>query len=171
LVTRVSELGRDAPSIEEVIRRSLALIAERVSFDCFCAGVFDPVARLPSWQLVHSRVTPAQIPRWGAIEVSNPRYLWYAADAARAPATSRLSDETKGALERSARYQEIFRHVELKHDLRVMLRAGGLVWGNIALVRDAAAPDFAPERRVARDGCRGGLAALAPQRAGVEWDR
>jgi DNA-binding CsgD family transcriptional regulator len=145
LAERASELAGDAAGIEEVMLRFRGLIGDQVSFDGFCACVFDPVSLLPSWHTVHTRVPPTLLPHWGNIEVSKPEhFICFAGGRARAT-TRRLSEEAGGTLERCARYREVFRHVDLKHELRVPLRARGLVWGYVCLIRDAAAPDFAPE--------------------------
>src|SRR5688572_26938071 len=121
-------------------------IARRVSFDSSFGIAFDPISLLPVRSVRHSRVSAASFSRLIQIEISDDRHFNMANLRRRTrERTSLLSRETEGALDRSTRYQEIWRPIELRHELRVVFSAGGLLWGGITLARDAGEPDFAPE--------------------------
>jgi DNA-binding CsgD family transcriptional regulator len=143
LTRDIEALGRSGQTFRELIVAAGATISRRVRFDSFCAATFDPISMVPTWTVRHARVPSQLVARWVAIENTMPQHFNIADIPQRGQVrTSLLSKETDGVLERSVRYREIYRLVELQHELRVLLRAGGLVWGGLSLMRDLDEPDF-----------------------------
>jgi DNA-binding CsgD family transcriptional regulator len=146
LVRDIEGVGRSGCTFRELVVAAGHAIGRRVPFDSFCAATFDPTTVVPTWTIRHARVPTELVARWVAIENTMPQHFNIADIPQRGQIrTSLLSEETDGVLDRSVRYREIYRGVELEHELRVFLRAGGLVWGGLSLMRDLSEPDFAPE--------------------------
>jgi DNA-binding CsgD family transcriptional regulator len=147
VLTREMEmLEQGGPGIEELAARARALLGARVAFDDFGFCAFDPLSGMPIRVVRHERVPSEMVPRWMAIEVSDARHFNISDVPLRVgESTSVLSAETGGELERSARYREIFRQLDLRHELRLVFRAGDRPLGGLSLSRDASAPDFDPE--------------------------
>lgn len=55
-----------------------------------------------------------------------------------------LEQATEGAPERSRRFRQLLHPLGLGHELRAVLRVGGLCWGMLCLVRREDAGDFTP---------------------------
>jgi DNA-binding CsgD family transcriptional regulator len=146
LARNIEAVGRSGCTFRELVVAAGAAIGRRVPFDSFCAATLDPMTNVPSWTIRHPRVPSRLVARWVAIENTMPQHFNIADIPNRGQMrTSLLSDETDGVLERSVRYREIYRGVDLQHELRVFLRAGGLVWGGLSLMRDLSEPDFQRE--------------------------
>jgi len=143
LARNIDAVGRSGCTFRELVVGAGAAIGRRVPFDSFCAATFDPMTNVPTWTVRHARVPSQLVARWIAIENTMPQHFNIADIPQRGQArTSLLSDETDGVLDRSVRYHEIYRGVELQHELRVFLRAGALVWGGLSLMRDRSEPNF-----------------------------
>jgi DNA-binding CsgD family transcriptional regulator len=146
LVGELEALGRAALAVPEYVLRARTIIARRVAFADCCFAVIDPVSALPRWVLNEVPAPSALVPRWLAIEMSEAKHL----NLAEMPWGPRhntylLSADTAGVLERSTRYTEILRPLDLKYELRVIFRARGITWGGMALIRSDSEPDFDPE--------------------------
>lgn len=63
-------------------------------------------------------------------------------DGKRRLAAVRLSESTRGRLERALRYRELMVPMGLGHEVRGVFAAGGKIWGSISAHRETASPDF-----------------------------
>jgi DNA-binding CsgD family transcriptional regulator len=146
LANDVAALGKNALAPHDFVLQAEQLVEQRIAFEDFCFAGLDPESVLPTWAVCRSRVPSALLPRWLEIEMTEARHLSIAEIPNRpAENTFLLSADTGGAFDRSLRYREILRPLELKHELRIVFRAHGMTWGGLALIRDAGDRDFAPE--------------------------
>jgi DNA-binding CsgD family transcriptional regulator len=146
LAREVEALGRGCLCPREFVHQATTVIARRVEFDNVCFVGVDPASLLPAWAVRRCHLPSALVPRLVEIEVTEMRLASLAEAANRPPDKSLLlSEETEGALDRSPRYREILRPLELKHQVRTFLRAQGMTWGFIGLHRAAGKHDFDPD--------------------------
>jgi DNA-binding CsgD family transcriptional regulator len=146
LAREVEALGRRCLCPREFVLEAETLIARRVEFDNTCFVGVDPDSLLPAWAVRRCRLPSSLVPRLVEIEVTEMR-LDSLAESANRPAekTFLLSAETEGALDKSTRYREILRPLELKHQVRTFLRAQGATWGFLGMHRGPGKPDFDPD--------------------------
>jgi DNA-binding CsgD family transcriptional regulator len=146
LAREVEALGRSCLCPREFVHQATTLIARRVEVDNTCFVGVDPDSLLPAWAVRRCRLPSSLVPRLVEIEVTEMR-IASLAEAANRPAekTLLLSAETEGTLDRSARYREILRPLELKHQIRTFLRAQGVTWGFLGMHRGSGKPDFDPD--------------------------
>jgi DNA-binding CsgD family transcriptional regulator len=146
LAREMDALGRGCLCPREFVHQATTLIARRVEYDNVCFVGLDPSSLLPAWAVRRCRLPSSLVPRLVEIEVGEMRHARLAETTNRpAEKTLLLSEETDGALDRSPRYRDILRPLELKHQIRTMLRAQGMTWGFIGLHRGARKPDFDPD--------------------------
>jgi len=140
-------LGRARLTADEILESAQQLIRRRVPFDAFIAAAFDPLSGIPVRALYRIPMSPARLPRLLSIEMTDARHFNVADLPHRAREKAWLTSHvTGGALEESsAYYREIMRPIDLGHAMKVQLRASGLLWGGVCLLREARAPEFEAE--------------------------
>jgi DNA-binding CsgD family transcriptional regulator len=146
LARGVAALGKTGLAPHDFVLEAKTLLAKQVAFEDFSFAGLDPQTMLPAWAICASRVPSPLVPRWIEIEMTEARHHSLAEIPYRPAETAfLLSDYAGGALDRSLRYREILRPVDLEHEVRIVFRSRGRTWGGLALIRSAGEPDFEPD--------------------------
>jgi DNA-binding CsgD family transcriptional regulator len=137
LVAAIAETCRSGHDLDELRRRLLPRLRRAVPVDALWWAVADPAT------LLFARAEREEIPaETGPYFVAN-EYLeddvnkW--TDLARDRRGVRtLLQATRGEMERSARFRDIFQPLGLGDELRAVLRAGGECWGYLCMHREGS---------------------------------
>jgi DNA-binding CsgD family transcriptional regulator len=127
-----------------LLRGSVAALGSALHVDAWCGMTLDPVTLLPTGGDHRDGLPLPRMPRLLEIEYAgeDPALL---ADLSRRPGGAvTLHEATDGRPEASARYRDVLAPSGLPHELRVVLRSAGRVWGALVLLRAGDARPFAP---------------------------
>jgi DNA-binding CsgD family transcriptional regulator len=170
---RIGRLAHAGLDSETVRFEATAELRRAVPFEAWCAPTADPATKLVG-RAVGMGFPPGDAGRAFEIEYQEPDFNKFDALALGTGEAAGLALSTKGELERSARWRDVFRPIGLGDELRTALMSGGYCWGYLALHRDQASRPFSPSEvaLVARvspllaDGLREALLGHAPKPAG-----
>lgn len=128
-------------------------------FDAWCTLTVDPATILPTGGFHERGVPEPLLPRLVEIEARSVDAMALSTLARHPHRATTLSDATNGQLDRSQRYREILRPAGLEHELRLLYRFDGGVWGALILFRACDAPDFSPDEAGFLERVTSGVAA------------
>ncbi|MFC7448553.1 LuxR C-terminal-related transcriptional regulator [Rhodococcus daqingensis] len=156
--TRLDALSRAGLPWDEFGENALELLTQAVPFDSACFGPLDPVTHMVTGS-VKSGLDGSCEPEFAYHEYVEDNVSLFADLARRDVGVSILRQETGGDPRRSSRFRELFEPVfDLGHEMRVMLRTGGDVWGGLAIYRRSGGSGFSPAEADFLDGLSGLLA-------------
>jgi DNA-binding CsgD family transcriptional regulator len=140
-IVRLSRSGLDSESFRF---EAAAQLRRAVPFDAWCAPTADPATLLVG-RAVGEGFPPGDSARAFEIEYQEPDFGKFDRLATATRKATGLLDSTRGDLERSARWRDVFGPLGLGDELRVALRAGPDCWGFLALHRDRGSASFDPD--------------------------
>lgn len=120
-------------------------VREHVSFDRWCVLTVDPATALPTGGYHQEGVPHELLPQLAEIEARGDDALALTQMARQRQRASTLDEATAGDPEVSARYREIFKPSNIRHELRVTFNSGGGIWGVMIAFRYADSPAFSPQ--------------------------
>ncbi|MDH6283029.1 LuxR C-terminal-related transcriptional regulator [Prescottella agglutinans] len=155
---RVSALSRAGLPWAEFGERALAVLTKAVPFDSACFGTVDPTTTLVTGSVKSGLEEPCEA-EFARHEYIEDDVSLFADLARRNVDVSVLHEETGGDPRRSSRFRDLFEPTfGLGHEMRVMLRTGGAVWGALAIYRRTGASGFSPAEAEFLGGLAGQLA-------------
>ncbi len=140
LAHRVESACGTAHGAVGVERAVAAVMREAVPFDRWCVLTVDPAVALATGGYHDEGLPQDRLPRLSAIE-SRGEDVLALRDLARAR-VGVLSHATRGALETSARYREVFAPSGVEHEMRLVFTIAGNIWGALVMLRGPDVRDF-----------------------------
>jgi len=125
-----------------VLEAAATTLAEAVPCEVWAGVLLDPVTLLNVGGCYRYGVSAEWMPRMLDIEYREGDANLMPALARQARPVGTLSGALGGRLERSVRYQDIYRPLGLGDEMRLLLRDAGRVWGALVLARSADRPAF-----------------------------
>jgi DNA-binding CsgD family transcriptional regulator len=142
LTAGVEQACRTGASAVGVERAVAAVVRETVPFDAWCALTIDPASVLPTGGFHRDGVPEPMLPRLVEIEARGEDASALPTLAHNGQRAVTLSTATRGRIESSQRYREVFVPTGLRHELRVLFTSKTDVWGALIMFRGDDAPDF-----------------------------
>ncbi|MFB7864085.1 response regulator transcription factor [Streptomyces sp. NPDC056069] len=139
---RTVRAARQARGSVAVLEAAATTIAQAVPFELWAGVLLDPVTLLNVGGCYRHGVSAAWLPRMLDIEYREGDALSMPGLARQAQPVGTLSAALGGELERSLRYQDIYRPLGMADEMRLLLRDAGRVWGALVLTRSADRPPF-----------------------------
>ncbi|WP_219416050.1 helix-turn-helix transcriptional regulator [Pseudonocardia nigra] len=157
-VERVCREPGGAVALERAVA---ARLRDAVPFGPWCALTVDPASALPTGGYHRDGISPQLIPRLLEIEAR-------AEDAFALPSLARhprravtLADATSGHPDRSPRYHDVLRPAGLEHEMRLLFRSDGGIWGALVMFRGEGEAAFSTaEMRLVEEATAGVAAAI-----------
>jgi DNA-binding CsgD family transcriptional regulator len=141
-LNRLAHAGLDSFAYRE---RAISHLRAALPFDAAWWWTIDPASALFTSGVF--KPFPSDHAICGGLhsnEFGDADYNKFRVLARRASKIGVLSVATGGELERSDRYRHMLAPLNYEHELRLALTDNSALWGGIALLREPAAPDFAP---------------------------
>lgn len=151
-------------TVDDVLAAVMAALHEGVGFEAGGVVLTDPDTLLPFGGVVEGLSADNCIPFWDN-ELRDPDFVKFAALARSADPVASLHEATDGELERSPRYQKLYRPMQAVDELRIAFTSGRSCWAVAWLMRpESMGPFTAREidqaRRLAPLGARAISGAL-----------
>lgn len=145
----IARLSATSQGAEDLLRRAASAIDRLVPVDGWCGLTLDPTSLVKTGGVHESALAGELLPRVIDIEYAG-RDVNRFADLARHPSpVAVLHEATEGKPESSPRFREVIRPSGYAHELRLVLRERGRVWGAFTLLRGRRSRPFSRyERRV-----------------------
>ena len=154
----VGALARAGLPWSEFGAEALTVLTKAVPFDSACFGTIDPVTTMVTGSIKSGLDEPCEA-EFARHEYIEDDVNLFADLARRNIEVSILHEATEGDPRRSSRFRELFEPTfGLGHEVRVILRTGGAVWGALAIYRRAGASGFSPAEAEFLGGLSGQLA-------------
>ncbi|MGW0172560.1 helix-turn-helix transcriptional regulator [Rhodococcus sp. NPDC003322] len=156
--TRLDALSRAGQNWQDFGHAAMELLTKAVPFDAACFGTIDPATSMVTGSVKAGLDNPCEVEFAYHEYVEDDVSLF--SDLARSNVgVSILHEVTGGDPRRSSRFRELFEPMfDLGHEMRVMMRTGGDVWGGLAIYRRAGGSGFSPAEADFIDGLTGMLA-------------
>ncbi|MFF0815363.1 helix-turn-helix transcriptional regulator [Rhodococcus sp. NPDC003318] len=156
--TRLDALSRAGRSWQEFGLDAMEVLTKAVPFDAACFGTIDPATSLVTGSVKAGLDSPCEA-EFAYHEYIEDDVSLFSDLARRDVGVSILHEATGGDPRRSSRFRELFEPMfDLGHEMRVMIRTGGDVWGGLAIYRRAGGSGFSPAEADFVDGVSGMLA-------------
>jgi DNA-binding CsgD family transcriptional regulator len=138
---RLADRGR---GVRDFSLEAARLIGRAVPFDGICMITLDPVARVPTGEVVEGGLPEAVRTRMAEIEVAEVDVNTFAGLLRSPRPVATLSEATGGELDRSLRQRELRAPNGFGDELRAVLVEGTTAWGALTLLRTAQRRPFTP---------------------------
>ncbi|MFD5322580.1 LuxR C-terminal-related transcriptional regulator [Streptomyces sp. NPDC127092] len=139
---RTVRAARRAQGAVAVLEAAATSLTEAVPCEFWAGVLLDPVTLLNVGGCYHHGVGAEWMPRLLDIEYREGDANLMPAVARQAQPVGTLSGALDGRLERSLRYQDVYRPLGLADEMRLLLRDAGRVWGALVLARSKDRPAF-----------------------------
>jgi DNA-binding CsgD family transcriptional regulator len=141
------------------MRGAVAVLDRFVPVDGWCGLTLDPATLLKTGGVHESGLDGSLMPRLLEIEYRERDFVQFS-DLARQPSpAASLHDATGGRPELSPRYRDVMTPGGYEHELRLVLRERGRVWGAFTFLRRSGSPAFTRSERELLAGSSSPLAA------------
>ncbi len=139
----IERLCRQGHDVEVLCSETVRCLKRIVPFEAYAMGTMDPLTGLPTSMAHSEELANEEETRFFFehiyFEDDVNEYGWM---ARKRIAVARLSDGTRGKLERALRHREFNEPKGFGYELRAVLMADGILWGGLCLIREAGSPDF-----------------------------
>src|SRR4051812_45176929 len=175
-LSRLADRGR---GVRDFSLEAARIIRRAVPFDGVCVLTLDPVARVPTGEVVEGGLPDGARTRMAEIEFADIDVNTFAGLLrSRCPAAT-LSEATGGELDRSVRQREVRAPSGFGDELRAVLVEGSIPRGALTLLRTAERPPFTADEtalvasatKPLAAGLRRALLGSAPMAAGGADER
>lgn len=172
-LSRLADRGR---GVRDFSLEAARIIRRAVPFDGVCVLTLDPVARVPTGEVVEGGLPDAARTRMAEIEFAGTDVNTFAGLVeSRCPAAT-LSEATGGELDRSVRQREVRAPSGFGDELRAVLVEGSTPWGALTLLRTCERQPFTADEtalvasatKPLATGLRRALLGPAPMATGAD---
>lgn len=138
----ISRLSRARLDLQTFAAEAVPHLRRAIGFNCWCLSLNDPDTHFAAGAVSANPVIATQQPRFWQLEYQVPDVNKHTVLARGPRRVAVLSAATCGDMARSARWAELLGPGGLGDELRAVLVAGGLAWGDLAIYRDRGDPLF-----------------------------
>jgi DNA-binding CsgD family transcriptional regulator len=123
-------------------REVTRVLNRAVPFDAASLATIDPATLLPTGRLLRDRVGPDMLARLVETELREPDFIEFRALPRQQHLAASLSDATRGDLQKSLRYRELYQPSGFGDELRVVFSDSTGTWAALNLWRESGRPHF-----------------------------